>query len=315
MSPTTANRLGNSKTNTTRPKRVTRNDLTSKLASVCANKRVAVYIDAANLYYSASRKGLFINFESIKDWFSEHSTSAQLYFYTAFDPEDEKQMEFMEKMDKIGYHIIKKPIKVFNNLTKGNMDIELTVDSLLMASEYDVMVLISGDGDFSYLLQALEKMHKGTSVIGVGGFTSYELHQQADNYFFLDRIASVWRSKTRDRKHEYIIFLDQISDDDWNTGDKNAPKGTDSDTSKSSRIQASDFSAPEKKSITKSSDIGTTQPNRRQTPHTQTTRTQQTRTVNKAGPESNHKRVKVKLHKKVLPQNIANNNKPSVFID
>ena len=143
-----------------------RSDQVENLAKITAGKRVAVFIDAANLYYAGSKAGIRISFESIIDWFKKHSKHSELNFYTAFDPEGTDQITFIETLAGMGYNIIKKPIKVFDSLTKGNMDIELAVDALTAKDNYDVIILMSGDGDFSYLVNKLKTLGKMTVIIG-----------------------------------------------------------------------------------------------------------------------------------------------------
>ncbi len=170
-----------------------KNDLTSQFAKLVSGKRVSVAIDAANLYYASSVSKIKIDYFQVASWFLENCESVNLNFYTAFDPEDEKQMEFFEGLQSCGYKVTKKPIKVFEDSKKGNMDIELAVDAMLQLNTYDILILLSGDGDFTYLITALESLGKETIILGIGGFTSYELHQEAGRYFFLNRISHVWR--------------------------------------------------------------------------------------------------------------------------
>lgn len=214
-----------------------KSDLTSKLRTVVKNKKVGVFIDAANLYYAATSVGIYVSFESISEWLNKYAANVELNFYTAYDIEDEKQLKFLEELEKHGYRIIKKPVKVFSNLRKGNMDIELAVDALTMSDNYDIFVLMSGDGDFHYLLNTLEEKGKKTVILSIGGFTSFELHQKAGNYFFLDRIAGVWRglSSKKKEEHEYHIFVDEIDEKDYNLNHK----------------KSVEFQAPLKKEITK----------------------------------------------------------------
>jgi uncharacterized protein (TIGR00288 family) len=174
-----------------------KNDLTQKLALLVSNKRVGVYIDSANLYYSTNKANIKLDYFQIAKWFRDHCNLTCLNFYTAYDPQDDKQQSFFDDIEKAGYKLIKKPIKVFGDMIKGNMDIELAVDALMNKDNYDIIVLISGDGDFFYLVQALEHLSKKTIILGVGGFTSYELHQEADNYFFLNRISNVWQKQKK----------------------------------------------------------------------------------------------------------------------
>jgi uncharacterized LabA/DUF88 family protein len=194
-----------------------RDDLTGKLANFVKNKRVSVFIDAANVYHSANKLGFFISFESIFDWFKEHSKTCSLNFYTAFNPEDANQIEFLHNLEQLGYTMVKKPIKTFaDKVQKGNMDIELAVDALLELKNYDVFILLSGDGDFSYLIHTLQKAGKTTALIGAGGFTSFELHESVNEYFFLDRIKSVWQAKsTKSSENKtYYVFFDQVDNFD-----------------------------------------------------------------------------------------------------
>jgi uncharacterized protein (TIGR00288 family) len=188
-----------------------KNDLTSKLRNILKKKKVGLFIDAANLYYAANVAHLKIDFEQMFSWFGKNCEQVNLNFYTAFNPEDANQIEFLDDLAAQGYHVVKKPIRIFNDMTKGNMDIELAVDALMNVQLFDVFVLISGDGDFQYLVRALEGLGKQTVIIGVGGFTSFDLHQEADNYFFMNRISAVWASKQKKAvdDQKYVVFLDE----------------------------------------------------------------------------------------------------------
>ena len=199
-----------------------RNDLTAHFAKVVGNKKVSVAIDAANLYYASSVSKIKIDYFQVANWFKENCASVNLNFYTAFDPEDAKQLEFFQGLEAAGYNVVKKAIKVFEDSKKGNMDIELAVDAIVQQDSYEILILLSGDGDFTYLISALEKLGKQTIILGIGGFTSYELHQEAGRYFFLNRISHVWRkfsSKTpeltlpidKTEQEEGVIILENLN--------------------------------------------------------------------------------------------------------
>ena len=180
--------------------------MTSVLKSLIRNKKVGVFIDSANLYYAANKASLKIDYFQIARWFKSNCELTSLNFYTAFDPLDERQNDFFNDLEKTGYTLIKKPIRVFADSVKGNMDIDLAVDVLMNQDKFEVLILISGDGDFQRLIQALEQLKKRSVILGVGGFTSYDLHQQADNYFFLNRIQEVWK-KPRQRSASKNVSL------------------------------------------------------------------------------------------------------------
>ena len=96
------------------------------------------------------------------------------------------------------------------------MDIELAVDMLSQQNDYDIGILMSGDGDFSYLVSHLKSLGKMVIIVGIGGFMSYELHKVGDHYFFLDRLGRVWQNKLRYNPQNYKIFLDTIEENDYN---------------------------------------------------------------------------------------------------
>jgi uncharacterized LabA/DUF88 family protein len=180
------------------------NDLTGVLSKAIEHHEVGVYIDAANLYHAAQIARLKISFTQMVTWLKAHCKLKVINFYTAYDPEDQKQVEFLSELEKYGYKVVKKPLRIIEQTKKGNMDIEIAVDAMKQQNLFDVMILISGDGDFGYLMQNLDENGKKTIVIGVGGFTSYELHQEVDNYFFFNRIREVWSTPKNQKESDNI---------------------------------------------------------------------------------------------------------------
>jgi len=69
---------------------------------------------------------------------------------------------------------------------KGNMDIELAVDAMEIAPHIDQMVLFSGDGDFTRLVEAVQR--RGVRVVVVSTISTQppmvadELRRQADQF-------------------------------------------------------------------------------------------------------------------------------------
>lgn len=200
------------------------NDMLVKFKGVLAKKRVAVFIDAANVYFGAQKKGIHLNYETLANWFEKNTQNPILNFYTAFNPGDEKQEEFLKEIESFGYNAITKPVKIFADTNrKGNMDIELCVDAMRQKDDFDIIVLMSGDGDFQYLFKTLKEYGKKTLVLGVGGFTSFDLHNEADYFFFINRVKSVWHAKKKEDK-QYFIYLDELSDIDYKTEEKKQKK-------------------------------------------------------------------------------------------
>jgi uncharacterized LabA/DUF88 family protein len=96
-------------------------------------------------------------------------------------------------LDYNGYTVVTKATKEFVDQTgrrkvKGNMDVELAVNAMEIASHIDHMVLFSGDGDFRSLVEAVQR--KGVRVTVASTVSTQppmvadELRRQAD--IFLD---------------------------------------------------------------------------------------------------------------------------------
>ncbi len=163
------------------------------LTELIKGKKVMVFIDGSNLYYMMYKTNTRFGYDTFVTWLKGKSDLIDIHYYTAFDPEEEKQTNFLTDLEDHGYTIHKKPIKWVIDHHKGNMDVELAVDAISKAPDYDLMLLLSGDGDFTYLCQSLEKIGKKTIVASLGGYTAQELHESADNYFFLERISTIWK--------------------------------------------------------------------------------------------------------------------------
>ena len=70
-------------------------------------------------------------------------------------------------MDKIGFELILKPVKIFkqengHQVRKANCDVDLTVDAMIEAGQDKEFLIFTGDGDFEYLIRKV--MEKGTRV-------------------------------------------------------------------------------------------------------------------------------------------------------
>ncbi|GAB4149517.1 MAG: hypothetical protein OHK0017_13670 [Patescibacteria group bacterium] len=185
-----ANQNKSSKTSSSQ--KSSNSSLVGKLAAIIKGKRVVVFIDGSNLYYTLQSINKKFDYSKFEQWLNKHATLKGIHYYAAFDPEDQKQIDFLNDLNGLGYTTHQKPIRWVIDHYKGNMDVELAVDAMYYMNIYDVMILISGDGDFSYLCQTLEKVKRTTVILSMGGYTAQELHESATNYFFLERIKSIW---------------------------------------------------------------------------------------------------------------------------
>ena len=161
-------------------------------------EKIALFIDGANLYATAKSLGFDIDYKRLLQEFQGKGYLLRAYYYTALaeDQEYSSIRPLIDWLDYNGYTVVTKPTKEFVDVAgrrkvKGNMDIELAVDVMHMAESVDHIVLFSGDGDFRYLVEAVQRKGRKVSVISTLStqppMIADELRRQAD--FFVDLIS------------------------------------------------------------------------------------------------------------------------------
>jgi len=158
-------------------------------------QRVGVFVDVQNMYYSAKNLyGAKVNFANILKTavLNRRLVRAICYVINA-DVKGEKN--FQDALMKIGYEVKAKELQVFfGGAKKGDWDIGIAMDIMRMASKVDVVVLVSGDGDFMELLDHVKSFGCLTEVIAFGKTASIKLKETADLFFDMDKY-----------KHRYLI--------------------------------------------------------------------------------------------------------------
>ncbi len=159
-------------------------------------ERVALFIDGANLYATAKALSFDIDYKRLLTLFRTKGRLIRALYYTALaeDQEYSSIRPLIDWLDYNGYTMVTKPTKEFTDAAgrrkiKGNMDIELAVDSMELAEHLDHIVLFSGDGDFRTLVEALQQKGKRVSVVSTLNtqppMVADELRRQADQFIDL----------------------------------------------------------------------------------------------------------------------------------
>ncbi|MCL6270963.1 NYN domain-containing protein [Sansalvadorimonas sp. 2012CJ34-2] len=151
-------------------------------------EKVAVFVDVQNIYYT-TRNTYNCNFNYSAFW-AEATKGREVVgaFAYAIDRGDEKQRQFQNILKRIGFEVKLKPfIQRSDGSAKGDWDVGITLDVMDYASQVDVIVLASGDGDFDMLLDRASSKHgTSTEVYGVPQLTATSLIHAANRYFPID---------------------------------------------------------------------------------------------------------------------------------
>ncbi len=153
-----------------------------------AEQRVGIFVDVQNMYYSAKNLyGRKVNFgEILKEAMKTRNLIRAIAYVIKADIEEEKA--FFEALQKIGYEVKMKELQVFyGGAKKGDWDIGIAMDTIELAPKLDVVVLVSGDGDFVPLVQHLKRaIGCKVEVMAFGRSASSKLIEEADVFTDFD---------------------------------------------------------------------------------------------------------------------------------
>ena len=174
------------------------------------NPRLAVFIDASNIWQAQKVKGRMFDFAKLQNYLSSHysATAISCYYYTAYPADgtrsyntDAKHKFFTYLKRNLGYIVRKKELKRIVVRTdigrtvqeKGNMDVEMTIDAIDVKDTYDTAVFFTGDSDFLALVTHLQNSGKNVYIYSSKNNVSSELRTGANGYTDILKItADIW---------------------------------------------------------------------------------------------------------------------------
>ncbi|MFA7286345.1 MAG: NYN domain-containing protein [Patescibacteria group bacterium] len=163
-----------------------------------SEQRVGVLVDVANMYHSA--KNLFgsrLNFKAMLDAAVGGRRLTRAIAY-AIKSDSEEEVSFFEALDKSGFEVKTKDLQIFSSgAKKADWDVGIAIDAVTLASKVDVIVLVTGDGDFIPLVEYLQMRGLLVEAIGFGETTSGGLKAAVDDYIDLssDKRQYLMRSR------------------------------------------------------------------------------------------------------------------------
>ena len=99
-------------------------------------------------------------------------------------------------MRRNGFRVVQKELKTFyDGSRKANLDVEIAVDMLSLAGRYDTAVLVSGDEDFVYAVNAVAYKGCRVELAGFRSNTAPKLIDVADYFIDLGEIADKVRKE------------------------------------------------------------------------------------------------------------------------
>ena len=124
------------------------------------------FIDSQNLNLSIQDCGWKLDFARFYIYLKDKYKIKKAFLFIGYVPGNETLYTFLQKA---GYIVIFKPTLKYKKSdvihTKGNVDAELVLHTMIECQNYDKAIIVSGDGDFYCLIEYLEQKDKLGRII------------------------------------------------------------------------------------------------------------------------------------------------------
>ena len=176
--------------------------------------RVAIFIDGSNLYHSLEEncERSDLDFAAFSNKLCKGRPLFRTYYYNVLRDQERNPQAYQDQQKFLSalYTTPYLDVRLGTSKVRGDVvvekgiDIMVATDLLRFAWEdmYDVAVLVSGDGDFAYAVQAVKDLGKHVEVAAFTSNLSWELVQVADEreFFTPEYFSELWsRGRGRGR--------------------------------------------------------------------------------------------------------------------
>lgn len=147
---------------------------------------VYAFIDSQNLNMGIKSMGWKLDFRKFRQYLRQKFGVTNAYIFIGYVIGNESMYT---KLQGYGFTLIFKPtLELPDGTVKGNVDAELVLHSMILFSEYDKAIIVSGDGDFYCLVEYLEEKGKLLKIL-------------TPNVHFSGHLR---------KYHKYIVRVDQL---------------------------------------------------------------------------------------------------------
>ena len=150
-------------------------------------ERVGLFVDVQNVFYGARQQNARLDFEALLQMVSRGRKLLRATAYVV-ESRDIDQSGFISLLQQKGYEVRRKPLKVrADGSFKGDWDMEIALDVLDISEALDVLVLVTGDGDFASLVQRVKALGVQVEIYSFPRNTAKELKEGATRFIPIDR--------------------------------------------------------------------------------------------------------------------------------
>jgi uncharacterized LabA/DUF88 family protein len=159
-----------------------------------STERVGVFVDVANLLYSARTLRIAVDFGKLLDFLRGNRRLVRAHAYCPTSPQPGDEQMFLQAVKGLGYRITTKNYKTFSSgAKKADLDLDLCMDvvRLVDGRAVDCVVLVSGDSDFMPMLDYCSDHGIRVEVAAFDEAMSATLRQSCDLFVNLSMLEEI----------------------------------------------------------------------------------------------------------------------------
>ena len=157
------------------------------------HQRVGIFIDVQNIYHSA--KNLYharVNFQELLKTLVGKRPLIRAIAYVVKSETALGEESFFEALRKAGLELRMKDLQVYpGGAKKADWDVGMAVDAIRMSHFLDVIILVTGDGDFVPLVDCLKWGTGRHEVAAFSRTSSGRLREVADQFTEIEQIPRI----------------------------------------------------------------------------------------------------------------------------
>lgn len=162
-------------------------------------QRVGVFIDVQNLYHSARNLfGARVNYKELLRHLVGDRKLIRAMAYVIKTETTLGESSFFDALTRSGIELRSKDIQIFpGGMKKADWDVGMAVDAIRMSSFLDVVILVTGDGDFVPLIEYLKwGLGRLVEVAAFSRSASGKIKEAADEFVIIDDLPKVLLKST-----------------------------------------------------------------------------------------------------------------------
>ena len=151
-------------------------------------QKVGVFVDVQNMYYSAKNLyGAKVDFNRVLQLAVSGRKLIRAFAYV-IKADVGAEKDFFSALEKIGFEVREKDLQIFyDGAKKGDWDVGICMDAVRLIPKMDVMVLVSGDGDYTDLIDYAQSQGVKAEIIAFGRTASNKLYDSCDLFQDMDK--------------------------------------------------------------------------------------------------------------------------------